>query len=168
MPPFAPALQVILVLATRRREGYGARVEAELSGICAGILRLLDGRLVPAAVAVDARVFYLKMKEDYHRYLADFKTGVERKDAYSPRLLQSPHTLSLRKASRRAGNQPTNATRLPRRCRRAPRRGFPVAMESAHKIGGRSAPGKSPARHCEKMRFFFSLPSLVPACGRDM
>ncbi|PWZ39675.1 14-3-3-like protein GF14-A, partial [Zea mays] len=122
--------------------GYRARVEAELSGICAGILRLLDGRLVPAAAVVDARVFYLKM-EDYHCYLAEFKTGAERKDAYSPRLLQSPHTLSLHKASRRAGNQPTNPTRLPlpRRCRRAPRRGFPVAMESAHKIGGGSAPG---------------------------
>ncbi|AQK58070.1 14-3-3-like protein A [Zea mays] len=61
--------------------GYRARVEAELSGICAGILRLLDERLVPAAAAVDARVFYLKMKGDYHRYLAEFKTGAERKDA---------------------------------------------------------------------------------------
>jgi hypothetical protein len=60
-PPFAPTLQVILVLAPRRRRGYRARVEAELSGIYVGILRLLDERLVPAAVAVDARVFYLKM-----------------------------------------------------------------------------------------------------------
>ncbi|KAG8095066.1 hypothetical protein GUJ93_ZPchr0012g19982 [Zizania palustris] len=38
-------------------------------------------RLVPAAAAVDAKVFYLKMKGDYHRYLAEFKTGAERKDA---------------------------------------------------------------------------------------
>ncbi|XP_008671782.1 14-3-3-like protein GF14-A [Zea mays] len=61
--------------------GCRARVEAELSGICAGILRLLDERLVPAAATVDARVFYLKMKGDYHRYLAEFKTGAKRKDA---------------------------------------------------------------------------------------
>ncbi|CAD6246244.1 unnamed protein product [Miscanthus lutarioriparius] len=61
--------------------GYRARVEAELSGICAGIIRLLDDRLVPAAAAVDAKVFYLKMKGDYHRYLAEFKTAAERKDA---------------------------------------------------------------------------------------
>jgi 14-3-3 protein epsilon len=62
-------------------KGYRGRVEAELSTICAGILRLLDERLVPAAAAVDAKVFYLKMKGDYHRYLAEFKTGAERKDA---------------------------------------------------------------------------------------
>ncbi|KAG2579431.1 hypothetical protein PVAP13_6NG280400 [Panicum virgatum] len=61
--------------------GYRGRVEAELSSICAGILRLLDDRLVPASAAVDAKVFYLKMKGDYHRYLAEFKTGAERKDA---------------------------------------------------------------------------------------
>ncbi|KAL5230064.1 hypothetical protein ABZP36_028840 [Zizania latifolia] len=61
--------------------GYRGRVEAELSNICAGILRLLDERLVPAAAAVDSKVFYLKMKGDYHRYLAEFKTGAERKDA---------------------------------------------------------------------------------------
>jgi 14-3-3 protein epsilon len=60
---------------------YRARVEAELSNICAGILRLLDERLVPAAVAVDAKVFYLKMKGDYHRYLAEFKSAAERKEA---------------------------------------------------------------------------------------
>ncbi|KAI9106580.1 hypothetical protein K1719_022108 [Acacia pycnantha] len=29
----------------------------------------------------DSKVFYLKMKGDYHRYLAEFKTGAERKEA---------------------------------------------------------------------------------------
>ncbi|PPD67628.1 hypothetical protein GOBAR_DD35493 [Gossypium barbadense] len=42
---------------------------------------LLDSRLIPSAAAKDSKVFYLKMKGDYHRYLAEFKTGAERKEA---------------------------------------------------------------------------------------
>ncbi|CAL9201180.1 unnamed protein product [Musa hybrid cultivar] len=62
--------------------GYRSRIESELASICGGILRLLDSRLIPAAAAAaDSKVFYLKMKGDYYRYLAEFKTGSERKDA---------------------------------------------------------------------------------------
>ena len=57
---------------------YRGKIETELSGICDGILKLLDDRLVPAAGSGDSKVFYLKMKGDYHRYLAEFKTGQER------------------------------------------------------------------------------------------
>ncbi|XP_008790917.1 14-3-3 protein 6 [Phoenix dactylifera] len=60
---------------------YRARIEAELTKICDGILKLLDSRLVPSAAVADSKVFYLKMKGDYYRYLAEFKTGSERKDA---------------------------------------------------------------------------------------
>ncbi|PPS02364.1 hypothetical protein GOBAR_AA18310 [Gossypium barbadense] len=60
---------------------YRAKIEAELSEICAGILKLLDENLVPAAGNGDSKVFYLKMKGDYHRYLAEFKTGDDRKSA---------------------------------------------------------------------------------------
>ncbi|CAL9121857.1 14-3-3-like protein [Musa acuminata AAA Group] len=60
---------------------YRAKIEAELSSICGGILRLLEERLVPSASATDSKVFYLKMKGDYHRYLAEFKTSSDRKDA---------------------------------------------------------------------------------------
>nr|CAD1826933.1 unnamed protein product [Ananas comosus var. bracteatus] len=60
---------------------YRARIEAELTNICGGILRLLDARLVPSAATADSKVFYLKMKGDYHRYLAEFKAGAERKEA---------------------------------------------------------------------------------------
>lgn len=60
---------------------YRLKIESELSSICAGILRLLDSRLVSAVVTAESKVFYYKMKGDYHRYLAEFKTGDERKEA---------------------------------------------------------------------------------------
>ncbi|THU57740.1 hypothetical protein C4D60_Mb03t06680 [Musa balbisiana] len=60
---------------------YRARVEAELSNICGRILELLDSYLVPSAATSESKVFYLKMKGDYHRYIAEFKAGEERKAA---------------------------------------------------------------------------------------
>lgn len=60
---------------------YRSKIETELSSICDGILKLLDSRLIPSASSGDSKVFYLKMKGDYHRYLAEFKTGAERKEA---------------------------------------------------------------------------------------
>ncbi|KAL5712938.1 hypothetical protein ACHQM5_015060 [Ranunculus cassubicifolius] len=50
---------------------YRSKIETELSGICEGILRLLDTRLIPSVSSGDSKVFYLKMKGDYHRYLAE-------------------------------------------------------------------------------------------------
>ncbi|KAF7053710.1 hypothetical protein CFC21_061565 [Triticum aestivum] len=60
---------------------YRSKIEAELAKICNGILALLDSHLVPSAGAAESKVFYLKMKGDYHRYLAEFKSGEERKEA---------------------------------------------------------------------------------------
>lgn len=60
---------------------YRSKIESELSNICDGILKLLDTHLIPSANTGDSKVFYLKMKGDYHRYLAEFKTGAERKEA---------------------------------------------------------------------------------------
>ncbi|KAK8451167.1 hypothetical protein SEVIR_6G161900v4 [Setaria viridis] len=60
---------------------YRGKIEAELSNICDGILKLLDSHLVPSSSAAESKVFYLKMKGDYHRYLAEFKTGAERKES---------------------------------------------------------------------------------------
>ncbi|CAK9148993.1 unnamed protein product [Ilex paraguariensis] len=60
---------------------YRSKVESELSEVCAGILKLLDSNLVPSAASSESKVFYLKMKGDYHRYMAEFKVGDERKQA---------------------------------------------------------------------------------------
>lgn len=60
---------------------YRSKVEGELTQVCAGILKLLESNLVPSASSSESKVFYLKMKGDYHRYLAEFKVGDERKQA---------------------------------------------------------------------------------------
>ncbi|XP_024969022.1 14-3-3-like protein GF14 kappa [Cynara cardunculus var. scolymus] len=60
---------------------YRSKVEDELSDVCSGILKILESNLVPSASTGESKVFYLKMKGDYHRYLAEFKGGDERKEA---------------------------------------------------------------------------------------
>merc|ERR1712130_63851 len=54
---------------------YCGKVEAELQKICDTILGLLDGNLIPKASSGESKVFYQKMKADYHRYIAEFSDG---------------------------------------------------------------------------------------------
>jgi len=60
---------------------YRIAVEDELKGICSDILALLDKHLIPTASSGESKVFFYKMKGDYHRYLAEFATGNDRKEA---------------------------------------------------------------------------------------
>ncbi|CAG8519656.1 7958_t:CDS:2 [Diversispora eburnea] len=62
-------------------KAYRQKVEAELSEVCSDILAVLDGHLIPSAEAGESKVFYYKMKGDYHRYLAEFASGERRKEA---------------------------------------------------------------------------------------
>jgi len=54
--------------------GYRVRIEQELNGKCQDVLELLGSELIPKASDDEAKVFYLKMKGDYYRYLAEFAT----------------------------------------------------------------------------------------------
>jgi len=60
---------------------YRNKVETELKGICDDILDVLQKHLIPSSTSGESKVFYYKMKGDYHRYLAEFATSSERKDA---------------------------------------------------------------------------------------
>src|SRR5690349_19177246 len=60
---------------------YRTKIEEELADICKDILAVLDEHLIPHAEFGESKVFYHKMKGDYHRYLAEFATGDERKTA---------------------------------------------------------------------------------------
>merc|ERR1719453_2488917 len=54
---------------------FCTKVENELQGICDTILGLLDGTLIPKASGGESKVFYQKMKADYYRYIAEFRSG---------------------------------------------------------------------------------------------
>ncbi|KAL1465094.1 hypothetical protein WDU94_004688 [Cyamophila willieti] len=54
---------------------YREKVEKELRDICYDVLNLLDNFLIVKASNPESRVFYLKMKGDYYRYLAEVATG---------------------------------------------------------------------------------------------
>merc|ERR1712039_883327 len=60
---------------------YCAKVETELDTICGTILALLNGNLLSKASSDESKVFYHKMKADYYRYKAEFKTDDAKKEA---------------------------------------------------------------------------------------
>lgn len=59
---------------------YRVKIEKELEDICNDVLRLLDDPLIPSSKNPEARVFFMKMKGDYYRYLGEFLAGDKRKN----------------------------------------------------------------------------------------
>ncbi|BAT97580.1 hypothetical protein VIGAN_09107100 [Vigna angularis var. angularis] len=47
---------------------FRSKIESEISNICDSILKLLNSHLIPSASSGDSKVFYLKIKGDYHRF----------------------------------------------------------------------------------------------------
>jgi len=76
---------------------YKKKIEGELNNFCNDVLSLLEKKLIPAVKSADSKVFFLKMKGDYHRYMAEFATG----DAHSK---ASEGALSSYKAASEAAN----------------------------------------------------------------
>jgi len=60
---------------------YHKKVEKELNEICSDILNVLDKNLISSSNLPESKVFYYKMKGDYHRYLAESTTGETRQAA---------------------------------------------------------------------------------------
>jgi len=60
---------------------YRQKIETELEQVCQDVLNVLDDSLIPKAESGESKVFYHKMKGDYHRYLAEFASGEKRKVA---------------------------------------------------------------------------------------
>ncbi|CAB1424219.1 unnamed protein product [Pleuronectes platessa] len=59
---------------------YREKIEAELQEICHDVLGLLDNFLIANAQSAESKVFYLKMKGDYYRYLSEVASGDAKKD----------------------------------------------------------------------------------------
>ncbi|VDP87479.1 unnamed protein product [Echinostoma caproni] len=57
---------------------YREELESEINKVSTEILELLDKYLIKPNIAADSRVFYLKMKGDYYRYMAEFAVGDQR------------------------------------------------------------------------------------------
>merc|ERR1712129_146032 len=62
-------------------KSYCGKVEDELQKICDTILNLLDKKLIPKTPSGESKVFYVKMKADYYRYIAEFTGGDDKKKA---------------------------------------------------------------------------------------
>lgn len=58
---------------------YKQKIEKELEDICKDILDIIQKYLIPNSEMEEGKVFYYKMKGDYHRYLAEFQVGESRK-----------------------------------------------------------------------------------------
>ncbi|CAG5135982.1 unnamed protein product [Candidula unifasciata] len=53
---------------------FRVRVEAELDATCKEVLSLLEKHLITDDCSDEEKVFYLKMKGDYYRYIAEYKS----------------------------------------------------------------------------------------------
>lgn len=79
-------------------------MEKELKDICQDVLALLDKFLIPKAGNPESKVFYLKMKGDYYRYLAEVAQGEDRTE--SQKAYQEAFDIAKEKM------QPTHPIRL--------------------------------------------------------
>ncbi|XP_029121315.2 14-3-3-like protein D isoform X2 [Elaeis guineensis] len=92
----------------KRIREYRQKVESELSNICNDIMTVIDEHLIPSSSAGESSVFYYKMKGDYYRYLAEFKSGSERKEAAE----QSLEAYQAATSTAEADLSPTHPIRL--------------------------------------------------------
>ncbi|XP_051921564.1 14-3-3 protein beta/alpha-A-like [Hippocampus zosterae] len=59
---------------------YQEKIEAELKGICKDVLDLLERHLIPKTSSAESKVFFFKMKGDYHRYEAEVAMGEDKQE----------------------------------------------------------------------------------------
>jgi len=56
---------------------FKQKIEEELKKICKEAIAAIDGNLISHASTAESKVFYLKMKADYNRYMGEVCSGTE-------------------------------------------------------------------------------------------
>ncbi|XP_037656177.1 14-3-3 protein zeta/delta-like [Choloepus didactylus] len=87
---------------------YREKIETELKDICNDVLSLLEKFLIPNASQAESKVFYLKMKGDYYRYLAEVAAGDDKKGIVDQSLQAYQEAFEISKKEM----QPTHPIRL--------------------------------------------------------
>ncbi|XP_065072277.1 14-3-3-like protein 2 [Rhopilema esculentum] len=93
---------------------YRMKIETELRDVCMEVLNLLDKYLIPKCNTEDpekaeSSVFYLKMKGDYHRYLAEVASEKDDRDEVV-KLAEDAYEMAFDTAKAHLG--PTHPIRL--------------------------------------------------------
>ena len=60
-----------------RTKTYKAKIEEELKKVCKNAIKTIDDHLYKKATNAESKVFYLKMKADYYRYMGEACSGTE-------------------------------------------------------------------------------------------
>ena len=82
-----------------RAQSYKEKVEGELRSFCREILRVIDNDLIPKTASDEGKVFFIKMKGDYYRYICEFAQG-QYKDESSKNAQEAYHqALTLAESS---------------------------------------------------------------------
>uniref|UniRef100_A0A669F3Z8 Tyrosine 3-monooxygenase/tryptophan 5-monooxygenase activation protein, beta polypeptide a n=1 Tax=Oreochromis niloticus TaxID=8128 RepID=A0A669F3Z8_ORENI len=87
---------------------YRVKIEGELQEICNDVLSLLDKFLIPNASQAESKVFYLKMKGDYFRYLSEVASGDSKKNTVENSQMAYQDAFDISKKEM----QPTHPIRL--------------------------------------------------------
>ncbi|MEE6504228.1 hypothetical protein FKM82_005106 [Ascaphus truei] len=91
-------------------KAYREKIEAELEGVCNEVLTLLDKFLIKNCndFQYESKVFYLKMKGDYYRYLSEVGSGEKKRSVTDSSEASYKEALEISKEHM----QPTHPIRL--------------------------------------------------------
>ncbi|KNA15789.1 hypothetical protein SOVF_094970 [Spinacia oleracea] len=64
-----------------RIRDYRLKIESEITNHCNDAIKMIDDHLLPFASTTESTIFFLNMKADNYRYLAEIKSGDERDEA---------------------------------------------------------------------------------------